>query len=84
LRLCFSAEQVRVTITLQDGRKLEKTITDAIGSTKNPMTDAALEAKFADLAEGVIPKAQARKVMDLCWGVEKLGNAADVAKAGAA
>jgi 2-methylcitrate dehydratase PrpD len=77
----ISPEQVRVTITLKDGRKLEKTITDAIGSTKNPMTDAALEAKFADLAEGVIPAAQARKVMDLCWGVEKLASAGDVAKA---
>ena len=79
----ISSERVRVTVTLNDGRKLEKTITDAIGSTKNPMTDAALEAKFADLAEGVIPKAQARKVMDLCWGVEKLASAGDVGRAGA-
>ena len=55
-----------------------------IGSVKNPMSDAALEAKFADLAEGVIPAAQARKVMDLCWSVEKLASAADVAKAAAA
>ena len=43
-----------------------------------------LEAKFADLANGVIPAAQARKVMDLCWGIEKLANAAVVAKASAA
>ena len=48
------------------------------------MTDAALEAKFADLADGVIPRAQARNVMDLCWGVEKLGNAGDVARAAGA
>ena len=79
-----SAEQVRVTITLKDGRKLEQTITDAIGSTRNPMTDATLEAKFADLADGVIPAAQARKVMDLCWSIDKLASAAEVAKAGAA
>jgi 2-methylcitrate dehydratase PrpD len=79
-----SAEQVRVTITLKDGRKIEKSITDAIGSTKNPMTDAALEAKFADLADGVIPAGRARKVMDLCWGVEKLASAGEIAKASAA
>ncbi len=77
-------EQVRVIVTLKDGRKLEKYIDNAIGSVKNPMSDAALEAKFADLAQGVIPAAQARKVMDLSWGVEKLANAADVAKAAAA
>ena len=77
-------EQVRVIVTLKDGRKLEKYIDNVIGSVKNPMSDAALEAKFADLAQGVIPAAQARKVMDLCWGVEKLASAADVAKAAAA
>jgi 2-methylcitrate dehydratase PrpD len=77
-------EQVRVIVTLKDGRRLEKYIDNVIGSVKNPMSDAALEGKFADLAQGVIPAAQARKVMDLCWGVEKLASAADVAKAAAA
>ena len=77
-------EQVRVIVTMKDGRKLEKYIDNVIGSVKNPMSDAALEVKFADLAQGVIPAAQARKVMDLCWGVEKLANAAEVAKAAAA
>ncbi len=77
-------EQVRVIVTLKDGQRLEKYIDNVIGSVKNPMTDSALEAKFADLAQGVIPAAQARKVMDLCWGVEKLPSAADVAKAAAA
>jgi 2-methylcitrate dehydratase PrpD len=77
-------EQVRVIVTLKDGRKLEKYIDNVIGSVKNPMSDAALEGKFADLAQGVIPAAQARRVMDLCWDVEKLASAADVAKAAAA
>jgi 2-methylcitrate dehydratase PrpD len=77
-------EQVRMTVTLNDGRKLEKFIQNAIGSVKNPMSDAALEAKFADLADGVLPSAQARRVMDLCWSMEKLENAADLAKAAAA
>jgi 2-methylcitrate dehydratase PrpD len=79
-----SAERVKVVITLKDGRKLEKFITDAIGSVKNPMTDAMLEVKFADLADGVLPKAQARKIMDLAWAMDKQKNAADLAKASAA
>jgi 2-methylcitrate dehydratase PrpD len=77
-------EQVRVIVTLKDGRKLEKYIDNVIGSAKNPMSDTALEGKFADLAQGVIPAAQARKVMDLCWGLEKLASAADIAKTAAA
>jgi hypothetical protein len=46
------------------------------------MTDQQLEAKFLDLANGVIPAAQARKLLDTCWHVEQLGSAAAIAKAG--
>ena len=77
------SERVRVKITLKDGRIFEKYIENAIGSVKNPMLDSALETKFTDLADGVIASATARKVMDLCWGVEKLANAADIARASA-
>jgi len=77
-------EQVRIVVTTKDGRKLEKYVENAIGSVKKPMTDAALEAKFVDLVDGVIPAAQGRKVMDLCWGVEKLARTSDLAKSAAA
>ena len=69
---------------MKDGRRLEKFIENAIGSVKNPMTDAMLEAKFLDLAGGVLTQAKAKRLMDLCWKVETLANAADIAKAGAA
>jgi 2-methylcitrate dehydratase PrpD len=75
--------QVKIAITLKDGRRLEKSIDKVIGSLENPMSDAALETKFLDLASGVLPPAQARKLLDLCWNVEKLTNAADIAKAAA-
>ena len=76
-------EQVKIAITLKDGRRLEKSIEKVIGSVDNPMSDAALEAKFMDLAAGVLPPAQARKLMDLCWNAEKLGSAGEIAKAAA-
>lgn len=74
-------EQVKIAVTLKDGRRLEKSIENVIGSVDNPMSDAALESKFLDLAAGVLPPAQARKLMDLCWNPEKLGSAGDIAKA---
>jgi 2-methylcitrate dehydratase PrpD len=77
-------EQVDLTITLNDGRKLHKHIDHAIGSLERPMSDADLERKFTDLAEGIIPAPQIRKVMDLCWGVEKLDNVAEIVQAGVA
>jgi 2-methylcitrate dehydratase PrpD len=77
-------EQARAAVILRDGRRLEKFIENAVGSVRNPMTDAMLEAKFLDLADGVLPQAQARRLIDLCWKVENLADAADIAKAGAA
>ena len=77
-------EQVRIFITLNDGRVLEKYIEHAIGSVQRPMTDADLEAKFAGLADGILPPAQTRRVMDLCRRIETLPSAAELAKAAAA
>jgi len=77
-------EQARAVVILKDGRRMEKFIENAIGSVKNPMTDLMLEAKFLDLAEGILPQAKAKRLIDLCWRAEMLANAADIAKAGAA
>jgi 2-methylcitrate dehydratase PrpD len=73
-------EQVDMTIILADGTGLHKFIEHAVGSLEAPMSDQALEQKFADLADGVIPEKQARRVMDLCWGLETLADAAEIAK----
>jgi 2-methylcitrate dehydratase PrpD len=74
-------EQVDMTITLNDGRKLHSYIEHAVGSVEVPMSDAQLEAKFADLAEGILPRAQARRLMDACWQVEQAKAAAQIARA---
>jgi len=74
-------EQVEVSITLKDGRQLEKSIQHANGSLEAPMTDHELETKFTDLAEGILTSEQIRKLISICWSVEKLSNAGDLAKA---
>ncbi|MGJ4945546.1 MmgE/PrpD family protein [Bradyrhizobium sp. HKCCYLS1011] len=73
-------EQVDLTIVLKDGRKLNRFIEHAIGSVEVPLTDKQLEAKFSDLADGIIPGAMIRRVMDACWNVESLPSAAEIAK----
>ena len=75
-------EQVDMTIVLKDGRSLHKYIEHAVGSLEVPMSDQALEKKFADLADGIIPAAQSRRVMDLCWGVENLKDVGDIVRGG--
>jgi hypothetical protein len=49
-------EQVRATIVLKDGTRLDKFIDHVVGSVERPMTDADLERKFLGLAEGVLPE----------------------------
>lgn len=80
--LGVEAAQVDMTVTLNDGRTLHRHITHAIGSVEKPMADGQLEAKFADLAAGVLPDAQAKRVMQMCWSLPDLKNAGDVARAG--
>ena len=74
-------EQVEMRITLKDGRQLDKSVQHAIGSLEAPMSDHDLETKFTDLAEGILTSEQIRKLISLCWSVEKLSNAGDLATA---
>ena len=74
-------EQVRATIVLKDGRRLDKFIEHVVGSVERPMSDRDLEAKFLGLAEGVLPESQTRTLIARCWEVETLRSAAELATA---
>jgi len=76
-------DQVRIVLVTTDGRRLEKHVEHAVGSIERPMSDADLEAKLAGLAEGVLPAAQARRLIDLCWNVEELRDVSELARAAA-
>jgi len=75
-------DQADMTVVLNDGRRLDRFIQHAVGSVEVPMTDRALEVKFADLADGILPQEQARRLIDACWSVEGLKDAADIARLG--
>jgi 2-methylcitrate dehydratase PrpD len=77
-------DQVRIAVALKDGRKLDQFVEHAVGSKDRPMSDADLEAKFAGQADGVLPPAQTKKLIGLCWRIEKLQGAAELAKAASA
>jgi hypothetical protein len=47
------------------------------------MTNAQLEAKFTGLADGILPADQTRRLMELCWNVASLPDAAQLARAAA-
>lgn len=74
--------QVDMTVTLNDGRTIHRHIVHAIGSVEKPMTDAQLDAKFRDLADGVLPAAQADRVLQMCRSLPDLKDAGEVGRAG--
>ena len=73
--------QVRATVTTKDGRKFEKFVEHVVGSLERPMSDQDLEAKFLGQAEGVLPRDQARKLMEMCWKIETLPSVGELAAA---
>jgi len=77
-------DQVRVTVWMKDGRRVEKFVEHAVGSVEHPMSDAELEAKFSRLADGVLPPDRIRRLADLCWNVEALKGAGELSRAAAA
>ena len=74
-------EQVRARITLKDGRVVSHFVEHVVGSLQRPMSDADLEAKALDLMMDVLPDAQARALLDMCWKVESLPGAGALAAA---
>lgn len=70
-----------VNIILKDGRRLDRHVAHAIGTLERPMSDAAIEAKFTDLAAGVLPERQALETIELVWSLERNPDAASLARA---
>jgi 2-methylcitrate dehydratase PrpD len=75
--------EARVRVTLRDGNILDKHVERALGSFERPLSDADLETKFRGLVDGVLPDAQANKVIELCWAVGNLEDASVIPLAAA-
>ena len=74
-------DQVDMTIVFKDGKTLHKFIEHAVGSVEAPLSDEDLQRKFLDLTDGILPRAQCDKIIDMCWKVEGLANAGDISAA---
>ena len=69
-----------VTITLNDGRVLNKFIENAVGSVEVPMTNEQLDAKFLDLTEDILPRAKCKSLLADSWRMAELPSAGQFAK----
>lgn len=76
-----SEEEAYVSITLKNGRVVDKHIEHAIGSVQRPLTKEHLEQKFADQAQTALPISQIENVMETCWKIESLRMVSEISRA---
>ncbi len=61
-----------VTITCADGTRVNKRVDFPRGHAGNPMTDDEVVAKFRRMANGVMSDADAEKLLDEAWNLDKM------------
>lgn len=74
----------KVKVTTTDGRVLERTVMEPFGSASNPLSDAAVAAKFLGLAAPRLGEGRARAALEMLWKVDDLADIAPLAEALAA
>ena len=72
--------EAHVALRLADGRVLEKHVEHALGTLERPMSDADLEAKFRGLVDGILPRAQADRLITRFWAADTLKDASELAR----
>jgi 2-methylcitrate dehydratase PrpD len=70
---------VDMSAVLRDGRRVQVFVEHAIGSLQRPMSDAALQAKFADQAAPVLGAGRTAALIAACWQLGDSANVADLA-----
>jgi 2-methylcitrate dehydratase PrpD len=77
----LTEEQAHVAIQQKNGARLQRFVKHAVGSLQNPMTDSDLEKKFHGQAEGILTRPQIVRLIQLCWSIESLVDAGQIARA---
>ena len=72
--------EVRATVTLRDGRRIEAHVRDCRGSAGRPMTDPEIGRKFLDQVCLRMPKARAEALLEETWRVHEAADAGSFAR----
>jgi 2-methylcitrate dehydratase PrpD len=73
-------DEAHVAIRIGTGRTVEAHVEHATGSAANPLSDAGLETKFRQLADGVLPCSRVEELIAACWRVRELDDVAELAR----
>ena len=72
---------VRVEIFLKDGTRMEETVEAQRGSETRFASESEIVGKFEKLVKHVLPAKQVEEIRDMVLGLDKLDDAARLAKA---
>jgi 2-methylcitrate dehydratase PrpD len=65
----------KIEIRTKDGRTISRSADENYrGGPHNPLSDAEIEAKFRDCAEGLVSEDRMRRIFELVWSFEELEN----------
>lgn len=73
-------DEAHVAVTLTDGRRINIHVEHALGSVGNPMSDRDLERKFIGLAGDTLPAGRLEQLIEQCWKIGTLADAAHIAR----
>jgi len=73
----------QITVTLVDGRRLQRAVAAAIGSLEKPLSDEEITSKFQRQTNPVIGSQATERLLDLAWRLDRVPEAAAVAQAAA-
>ena len=77
----YRLDQAAATVRTKSGATHEAQIAHATGTVANPMSDQALEEKFLGNAAPVIGADRARRVVDMIWRLDALGDIGELLRA---
>lgn len=75
----IAPDEVRIKVTLEDGRVIEHHVPHAIGSIARPMSDADLEKKFHDLSDDILGAQRTKELIAQLWNIEQLSDVSKLA-----
>ena len=71
----------KVTLRTTDGRTFHGAVDEPLGAPRNPLDDAALGAKYLDLAGPVLGAARAQATLDMLWRLDDLAEMTELCDA---
>ena len=75
----LGADETTITLTMNDGKVLEKHVRHAVGSLEVPMTDKMLQQKFDDQCVIVLGD-RVKSASEALWNIDKAVDVADITK----